>query len=515
MNYSRTLVHAFLTACISLAACAGAAQDNSNLPYMNPKLTSEGRAADLVHRMTLEEKASQLVNQARAIPRLGVPAYDWWSEALHGVIADGTAEFPEPVGLAATFDTPRIHEMATAIGMEGRIVHAQSLQDGNSGFFRGLDFWAPNVNIFRDPRWGRGQETYGEDPFLSARMAVAFVTGMQGDDPHYYQVISTPKHFAVHSGPEPTRHFTDVDVSKHDQEDTYLPAFRAAVVEGRAGSVMCAYNAVNGQPACASEFLLQHTLRGAWQFQGYVVSDCDAVRNIFRDHHYRSTQPQASAISLIRGMDNECIDGGTKVTDDHDYRPYIDAVQQGYLPETAMDTALIRLFTARVRLGMFDPPEMVPYSKIEKSELDSARHRELARRMANEAMVLLKNDGVLPLKSVKRIAIIGPLADQTAVLLGNYNGTPTHTVSVLEGMKAEFPDAKITYVPGTQFLTNQGNPVPTSVLTTQDGKPGLKAEYKLGPNSEAKSIPLTSRVESSINLNEGNLPEQAKGNKTL
>ncbi len=514
MNHFRKRVLAVFISCIAFMICAANAQDSSNLPYMNPKLSPEERAADLVHRMTLEEKASQLVNQARPIPRLKIPAYDWWSEALHGVVADGTTEFPEPVGLAATFDAPLIHEMATAIGIEGRIVHAASLHDGNSGFFRGLDFWAPNVNIFRDPRWGRGQETYGEDPFLSGRMAVAFVTGMQGDDAHYYRVISTPKHFAVHSGPEPTRHFTDIDVSKHDELDTYLPAFRAAVTEGHAGSVMCAYNAINGQPACANEFLLQHTLRGAWQFHGYVVSDCDAVRNIFRDHHYRPTQPQASAISLDRGMDNECIDGGAKVTDDHDYRPYVEAVQQGYLPERAMDTALIRLFIARIRLGMFDPAEMVPYNQIDKSELDSAAHRELARQMANESMVLLKNDGVLPLKSVKRIAIVGPLADQTAVLLGNYNGTPTHTVSVLEGTKAEFPDAKITYVPGTQFLSNQGNPVPASALTTPDGKPGIKVEYGSRPGFDAKTTPLTSRIESRVNLNEGNLPEEAKGTKT-
>src|SRR5438067_62376 len=511
MNYLKTPTQALLTACIALLACLAAAQDASNLPYMNPQLTPENRAADLVHRMTLEEKSSQLVNQARAIPRLKIPAYDWWSEALHGVVADGTTEFPEPIGLAATFDTPRVHEMATAIGIEGRIVHDQALQDGNSGFFRGLDFWAPNVNIFRDPRWGRGQETYGEDPFLAGRLAVAFVTGMQGDDPHYYRVISTPKHFAVHSGPEPTRHFTDVDVSKHDQEDTYLPACRAAVVEGHAGSVMCAYHAVNGQPACASEFLLQHPLRGAWQFQGYVVSDCEAVRNIFRDHHYRPTQPQASAISLQRGMDNECIDFVTKVTDDHDYRPYIDAVQQGYLSEGAIDTALIRLFTARIRLGMFDPPSMVPYSKIDESELDSAAHRALARRIANESMVLLKNDGVLPLKSGARIAIVGPLAEQTAVLLGNYNGTPTHTVSVLEGMKAEFPGAKITYVPGTQFLSERGDPVPASLLTTPDGKPGLKAEYSSRPSREAKPTPLASRIEPNVNLNESNLPAELKG----
>ncbi len=512
MNNPIAIFFSFLT--LALLSLTSFAQDTSNLPYMDSKLSPEERAADLVHRMTLQEKASQLVNQSRAIPRLNVPAYDWWSEALHGVAVDGTTEFPEPVGLAATFDTPRIHEMATAISMEARIIHAQAVRKGTFPIFHGLDFWSPNVNIFRDPRWGRGQETYGEDPFLSARMAVAFVTGLQGDDARYYRAISTPKHFAVHSGPESTRHFTDVDVSKHDELDTYLPAFRAAVVEGHAGSVMCAYNAINGQPACASEFLLQQTLRGAWNFQGYVVSDCDAVRNIFRDHHYRPSQPQASAISVIRGMDNECIDFA-KVTDDHDYHPYIDAVQQGYLPEGTVDTALIRLFTARIRLGMFDPPEMVPYSKIDEKILDSAEHRALARKMANESMVLLKNDGVLPLKTVKRIAVVGPLADQTAVLLGNYNGTPTHTVSVLEGMKAEFPQAKITYVPGTQFLSNHGDPVTASALTTPDGKPGLKAEYGSRPGFDSKTTPLASRVESDVNLTESNLPEQAKSIKTL
>ncbi|MGH9521156.1 MAG: glycoside hydrolase family 3 C-terminal domain-containing protein [Terriglobales bacterium] len=455
MSLNRALV--IVLGC-ALCIASAAAQETTQLPYMDPMLPPEQRAADLVHRMTLQEKASQLVNQARAIPRLNVPAYDWWSEALHGVAVEGTTEFPEPIGLAATFDTPRIHEMATAIGVEGRIKHAQDVRAGHSDIFEGLDFWAPNVNIFRDPRWGRGQETYGEDPFLGGRMAVAFVTGMQGDDPRYYRVISTPKHFDVHSGPEPTRHFADIDISKHDEEDTYLPAFRAAIVEGHAGSVMCAYNAVNGQPACANQFLLQHTLRGAWGFQGYVVSDCGAVRDIFDGHRYRATQPQASAISLERGMDNECIDFRKKVTDDHDYRPYVEAVQQGYLSESAIDTALVRLFTARIRLGMFDPPSMVPYSNIDEAQLDSATHRALARQMADESMVLLKNDGVLPLKSVRRILVVGPLAEQTEVLLGNYNGTPTHTVSVIEGMKAEFPNATITYVAGTKFLSDPKNP---------------------------------------------------------
>ena len=453
------------------------AQDAQAPAYLNPRLTAEERAADLVQRMTLPEKATQLVNQARAIPRLNVPAYDWWSESLHGVAVNGTTEFPEPIGLAATFDAPGIHEMAVAISTEGRIKHAQAVRAGHSDIFEGLDFWSPNINIFRDPRWGRGQETYGEDPFLTARMGVAFVTGMQGDDPHYYRTISTPKHFAVHSGPEPTRHTADVPVSKHDQLDTYLPAFRATVTEGKAGSVMCAYNSVNGQPACANEFLLEDQLRGKWAFKGYVVSDCEAVRNIFSGHHFKPTQAEASAISLKRGMDNECIDFFAKVTDDHDYAPYLDAVKQGFLKESDIDVALMRLFTARMKLGMFDPPEMVPYSKIDERLLDSPRHRALARKLANESMVLLKNDGMLPLKtSGIKIAVVGPLADQTRVLLGNYTGIPTHTVSVLEGLRAEFPGAQISYVPGTQFLRSEGSPVPAALLSV-DGKPGVRATY--------------------------------------
>ena len=508
MNRSKNWTLATVLA-ILISGGAGA-QNSGKLPYMNSSLPTEARAADLVHRMTLEEKASQLVNHARAIPRLGVPAYDWWSEALHGVATNGTTEYPEPIGLAATFDAPGIHEMAGAIGIEARIKHAQAVRAGHSSTMEGLDFWAPNVNIFRDPRWGRGQETYGEDPFLTGRLAVGYVTGMQGTDPRYYQAISTPKHYAVHSGPEPTRHFADVDVSKHDIEDTYLPAFRAAVVEGHAGSVMCSYNAVNGTPACASEFLLQNVLRGAWRFQGYVVSDCGAVHDIFEGHHYRPSQPEASAISLQRGIDNECITYG-EVTGDADYKPYIDAVKQGQLSESTIDTALVRLFTARVKLGMFDPPSMVPYARIDEKQLDSPVHRKLALRLAEESMVLLKNDGILPLKRAKRIAVVGPLADQTAVLLGNYNGTPSHTVSVLEGMKAEFPKAKITYVPGTQFLSNEGNPVPASVFTTSDGKPGVGAEYGSGGFMGTKPPPTVSRIEPNIDLGPSRLPAAAQG----
>jgi beta-glucosidase len=451
----------------SLAILAGGAHaGDAALPaYLNTRLPAEVRAADLVHRMTLREKASQLVNSARAIPRLGVPAYNWWSEALHGVMVKGTTEFPEPIGLGATFDVAGIHRMAHDIAIEGRVVHEDALRAGGSPIFHGLDFWAPNVNIFRDPRWGRGQETYGEDPFLTAHMAVAYVTGMQGSNPRYYLAISTPKHFDAHSGPEPIRHFADYDISRHDLEDTYLPAFRAAIVQGHAGSIMCAYTALNGEPDCASRFLLQQTLRGAWHFQGYVVSDCDAVRDIFSGHHYRPTQAQASAIAVERGMDNECADfpdfSQADAAGDSDYEPFVKAVQEGYLSESALDTALIRLFTARIRLGMFDPPSMDPYSHIPQRELDSPAHRKLALRLAEESMVLLKNDGVLPLKhDVKRIAVVGPLADQTSVLLGNYHGTPTHTVTFLQGLKAAFPRARITYVPGTPFLaTHRRHPV--------------------------------------------------------
>ena len=493
-----------------------ASQNGSKLPYADPSLPVDQRVEYILKHMTVEEKVTQLVNQSRAVPSLGIPAYDWWSEALHGVIASGVTEFPEPIGLAATFDPKSIHEMAVDISIEARIKHAQDVRDGHSNIFEGLDFWAPNINIFRDPRWGRGQETYGEDPFLTAKMGVAFVTGMQGDDPKYYRVISTPKHFAVHSGPEPTRHTADVTVSKHDEIDTYLPAFRATVMEGKAGSVMCAYNSINGQPACVNQFLLDDQLRGKWKFEGYVVSDCGAIINIFQDHHFTKTQAEASALAVQRGMDNECVDFLAKVKDDHDYKPYLDAYKQGDLKESEIDTALRRLFTARIKLGMFDPPEMDPYSKIDEKELDSAEHRALARKLANESMVLLKNDGTLPLKkSVAKIAVVGPLADQTKVLLGNYNGMPTRSVSALDGIKSEFPDAQITFVPGTQFLRNDGELVPGSMLTTADGQPGIDVTYSSGDLFGSKPSPITTGHEPGVDLKEQDIPQEAADKRPL
>lgn len=488
-----------LVLAVPFIASAQTAADLSNSPYLNPALPIDQRVEDIVSRMTLEEKASQLVNQARAIPRLQVPAYDYWSEALHGVAASGVATvFPQAIALSATWDAPLLHNVATVIGTEARAKHHEAVRQGRRNIFEGLTFWSPNINIFRDPRWGRGQETYGEDPFLTAHMGVAFVTGLQGDNPKYLRVVSTPKHFAVHSGPESTRHSADVAISKHDEEDTYLPAFRAAIVEGHAASTMCAYNSINGQPACANTFLLQDQLRGAWRFNGFVVSDCGAVMDIWSGHHYTKSKEEAAAVSLKAGMDNECIDFTQKIPDNSDYVKYVNAVKQGFLQEKDIDVALRRLLRARFLLGMFDPPEMVPYAQIPISENDTEAHRQLALTTARESMVLLKNDGVLPLTAPKSIAVVGPLADNRRVLEGNYNGTPSRATTALDGIRQQFPASAITFVPGTHFLRNP-KPVPGDLLTTPDGKPGLRAEYFKGV--DLKGAPAVIRIDKNIDFN--------------
>ena len=498
MDAARTWAILGAVAFLLLIPVTSTGQNSGAAVYLDPSQPIDVRVNDLVGRMTLEEKASQLVNQARAIPRLQVPAYNWWSEALHGVARAGTATvFPEPVGLAATFDVPLIHDMAIVIGTEARAKHNQAVRAGRRAINEGLDFWSPNINIFRDPRWGRGQETYGEDPFLTGRMGVAFVTGLQGDDPKYFRVISTPKHFAVHSGPESTRHTADVQVSRHDMEDTYLPAFRATVVEGKAESVMCAYNRVNGEPACANTFLLQDQLRGAWKFNGYVVSDCDAIVDISEGHRFTKSPAEAAAVSLKKGMDNECADFFTETKDNSDYVKYVDAVKQGLLSEKDLDIAVKRLFTARMRLGMFDPPDKVPYAQTPDSEIDSAAHRELALKVARESMVLLKNDGVLPFApGVKNILVVGPLAQSVAVLHGNYSGTASHASTALEGIRKQFSTAQVSYLPGTNFLRPE-TVIPTSALSTTDGKPGLQGEYFSG---DFAGTPQTVRVDPLVDL---------------
>src|SRR5438067_5150421 len=339
------------------AVCIFAQNPSDQPPYKNPNLPLEQRVNDLVSRMTAEEKISQLGHTADAVPRLGIPEYNWWNEGLHGVARAGTATvFPQAIGLAATFDESLMHQIADVISTEFRAKYYADLhQDGSSDWYHGLTVWSPNINIFRDPRWGRGQETYGEDPYLTSRMAVGFIEGLQGDDPAFFKTIATAKHFAVHSGPESNRHREDVHPSPHDLEDTYLPAFRATVLEAKVDSVMCAYNAVGGIPACANTDLLEQHLRRAWGFKGFVVSDCGAAANIYRPDalHYTGNPEEAVAAAFKAGMDLICGDYRNKMTTEAG--PIVDAVRQGLLPQATIDRALERLFVARIRLGMFDP----------------------------------------------------------------------------------------------------------------------------------------------------------------
>jgi len=437
---------------------------------------ADQKAAEIVAQLTPEEKVDQLLNVAPAIARLGIPAYNWWTESLHGAIGTlPTTNFPEPVGLAATFDTPLVKAVGDIISLEVRGLHSLARQTGRLGRIgTGLDTWSPNINIFRDPRWGRGQETYGEDPFLTARIGTAFIQGIQGPDPERPNVIATPKHFAVHNGPESTRHQANVYVSRHDLEDTYLPAFRAAVVEAKAGSVMCAYNRVDGQPACASDELLKEHLRGAWDFKGYVVSDCDAVVDIAAHHHYAPDPATAVTAAVRSGVDNEC--NGRTLSDTAGLgEPYLNALKQGLLTQKEIDTALVRLFSARLRNG--DLTGIREPETVSPTLIGAPAHGALALTAAEKGLVLLKNDGVLPLKGGARIAVLGPLADATRALRGNYSSSLSGApVSVLEGLRKAMPDASIRHVPFSETFTD-GDRVPTSALRAPDGKPGLLARY--------------------------------------
>jgi beta-glucosidase len=463
---------------------------------LDPTQSIGKRVDDLIARMTLEEKTRQLLSVAPAIPRLQVPAYNYWSEALHGIGNDGQATvFPQAIGFASTWNTALVHQMADAISTEARARYQEALRNDRRAQSEGLTFWSPNINLFRDPRWGRGQETYGEDPYLTGRMGVAFVTGMQGDDPKYLKALATPKHFAVHSGPEPARHTIDVQISKHDIEDSYLPAFRAAIVEGKAGSVMCAYNSLNGEPDCANRFLLEETLREDWQFKGYVVSDCQAITDIYSNHKYVKNLEEAAAVSMKRGTDLDCDFTQSESAG------YLEAVKKGDLTEADIDRSLRRLFTARFRLGMFDPPAMVKYTRIPFSENDSEAHRKLALEVARQSMVLLKNDGALPLKEgIRKIAVIGPLGDSGSALLGNYNGMPSRQTTVIEGIRAQFPDAQVSYAPGTKFLRSYF-PIPRAAFVTDLGKPGLTAQYFR--SGDLSGLPEITRIDPQVSFGFG------------
>lgn len=445
--------------------------------------TAEQRAAELVARMTLGEKVLQMQNAAPAIPRLGVPEYDWWNEALHGVARAGLATvFPQAIGLAATWDTELMFRVADAISTEARAKHHEALRNGRRSRYHGLTFWSPNINLFRDPRWGRGQETYGEDPHLAGRMAVAFIRGMQGGDANYYKTIATPKHYAVHSGPEPARHTFDARPPRRDLELSYLPAFRASVVEGKAASVMCAYNRVDGVPACASPDLLDRRLRGEWGFEGYVVSDCGAIADIFEGHRYLRDAAEASAAAVKAGTDLTCGD---------EYRALVEAVGQGLIAEAEIDRALVRLFTARFRLGMFDPPERVPFANIPYSAVDSDAHRALALEAARKSIVLLKNDNILPLaRWVRRIAVIGPSADDEVALLGNYNGFSSKHVAPLEGIQRQFAGTKgVRFARGAGYTETSPEMLEEAVRIVRDSDVAI-AFVGLNPELEGEEMPV-------------------------
>jgi beta-glucosidase len=495
-----TVFLAFL--CAVVCSITSAQQPAEQPAYKNADLPVDQRVNDLVSRMTLEEKVSQLGHTAAAIPRLGVPAYNWWNEGLHGVARAGTATvFPQAIGLAATFDAPLMHQVADTISTEFRAKFYSTVHpDGGADWYRGLTVWSPNINIFRDPRWGRGQETYGEDPFLTARMGVAFVTGLQGSDPRYLKTVATPKHFAVHSGPESTRHTVDVQASRHDMEDTYLPAFRATVTEAKAESVMCAYNSLNGQPACANPTLLDEHLRHDWGFHGYVVSDCGAVADIFGGHHFSPNAEDGVSAALKAGMDLICGDYRNGMSTER--AAMIGAVQHGILPEAVIDQALHRLFSARFRLGLFDPAARVSYSSVKADENDSEAHRQLALRMAREAIVLLKNkNNLLPLKQPPAtIAVIGPNADDLDALEGNYNGTPSKPVTILAGIRNRFPQAKVVYVQGTGLVGPVTKSIPASALCVDAScsEHGLKGDYF--SNMTLQGSPALTRTDSAIDF---------------
>lgn len=474
----------------------GCTSSSSQYPYQNTKLDFESRVDDLVSRMTLEEKVSQVTHYAGEVEHLGIPRYNWWNECLHGVARAGKATvFPQAIGMAASFDRELMYQMAEATSTEARAKYHDFISRDKRGMYQGLTFWSPNINIFRDPRWGRGHETYGEDPYLSGEMGTQFIKGLQGDDPHYLKVVATSKHYAVHSGPEPLRHQFDAVVSERDFRDTYLPAFKKTVEEGKVYSVMCAYNRYMGEPCCGSVPLQEEVLRKELGFQGYIVSDCGAIRDFFDGHNVVATAEESAALGIQAGTDLNC--GWI-------YPNLVKAVQEGLLAEEELDVSVKRLMTARMKLGMFDPQEKVPWSDTPLEVVASREHRELALEMARKSMVLLKNEDKLPLsKELKKVAIIGPNAHNTYVQLGNYNGSPVAPVSVLEGIEAKLGEnAEIRYAlgcphhEGMPFLV----PVPGEVLfsDSEQTKAGLTVRYY--HTLEASGEPVSTGTESHVDV---------------
>ncbi|MEJ2055230.1 MAG: glycoside hydrolase family 3 N-terminal domain-containing protein, partial [Calditrichaceae bacterium] len=468
-------------------------QNSYKYDFQNPDLPTDARIKDILNRLTPEEKISQLTNDSRAIDRLGIPEYEWWNECLHGVARAGKATvFPQAIGMAATWNTDLIFKTADIISTEARAKHQEALRNGDRGRYKGLTFWSPNINIFRDPRWGRGQETYGEDPYLTSRIGVAFVEGIQGANPEYLKAAACAKHYAVHSGPEHLRHEFDVTVSERDLWETYFPAFRALVEEAHVEAVMCAYNSYDGEACCGSDFLLKDILRNQWDFNGHIVSDCGAVKDIYASHHIVDSEAEAAALALKSGTDVNC--GWT-------YPHLQDALKKGLVTEADLDRALSRLLKTRFKLGMFDPPDMVPYAQIPYEVNNAPEHAAAAREVARQSMVLLKNENnILPLSNIlKRIAVIGPNADSYDVLLGNYHGTPVTYSTALKGIRDAVSDTtEVLYALGVNYLGEKYKlkPIPADAFY-YNGKEGLKVTYY--DNNELQGEPFKTGRDNEIN----------------
>lgn len=496
MRITCLLLVACATLTIGLAPTVASAQDvalvtgprpaaatpSGVMPFRDTARSMSARILDLIGRMTLEEKVSQMMNHSPAIDRLDIPAYNWWNEGLHGVARSGmnATVFPQAIGLSATFDKGAMYTMASITSTEARAIHNAYLSRGKRDIYEGLTFWTPNINIFRDPRWGRGQETYGEDPYLTGQMGTALVRGFQGDDPRYLKITACAKHFAVHSGPESSRHTFDVKVSPYDLCDTYLPAFRTLVVDAKVASVMCAYNAYGGQPCCGNDLLMTDFLYNQWKFRGYVTSDCGAIDDFYRGHKTSPDAGSASADAVMHGDDVEC---GSS------YKSLVAAVKGGLLSESKIDTALAHLLEIRFRLGMFDPG--VPYDTISVSQLESLPHQEHALKMARESIVLLKNqDHFLPLrKTIRKIAVLGPNADNKISILGNYNGFPSRTVTVLQGIKDKV-SAQVYYAQGIDYVRDTTEAYKQQVLDSVRDADVIVFVGGISPSLEGEEMPI-------------------------
>ena len=469
---------------------------NNAFPYQDPSLSFKERVEDLISRMTIEEKISQLSYESPAIERLNVPAYNWWNEALHGVARSGRATvFPQAIGMAAMFDTAQMCQVANVISNEARAKYHEFIRKGKRGIYQGLTFWSPNINIFRDPRWGRGMETYGEDPCLTGHMAIAFINGLQGNDPKYLKTIATSKHYAVHSGPEPERHSFNVEVTEKDLRETYLPAFEMTIKEANVQSIMCAYNAFEGSPCCSNNPLLSDILRNEWGFKGYVVSDCGAIKDIQKGHKTASTEAEAAAMALKSGTDLNC--GGY-------YNHLNEAMDQGLITEEDINTALHRLLTARFKLGMFDPDSIVPFTDLSYQIVDCSKHNREALKAARKSIVLLKNDkNTLPLsKNSKTIAVIGPNADNVESLLGNYNGIPSEPITPLNGIKEAAGKIKVLYAQGCPFADALPilKAIPKAVLFTDESFSKNGVNYELFDTAACVGKPIANGIHENIDF---------------